>query len=77
MVLVWSLYIFGGKLEEKHLFAFCCFTILQSTIIIISGAGVIHYHAVGRTWAEQTGLADVRGGGVGNVTVPVGLGNTN
>jgi hypothetical protein len=26
---------------------------------------------------EQTGLTDVRGGGVGKVTVPVGLGNTN
>ena len=39
-----------------------------------------YYHAVGSAWiggVEQTGLAEVRGGGVGKVTVPVGLGNTN
>ena len=39
-----------------------------------------HYHAVGSAGTcgvEQTGFAEVRGGGVGNVTVPVGLGNTN
>lgn len=38
------------------------------------------YHAVGRAGTggvEQTGLAEVRGGGVGKVTVPVGLGKTN
>jgi hypothetical protein len=38
------------------------------------------HHAVGSGWTggvEHTGLAVVRGGGAGKVTVPVGLGNTN